>query len=79
MQSNVYAVNSNAAAVQALLLIVAYQQNSQRSVSSWTTHALAVKAALQHGLHSPTVRQRHNKNNAELMQRLWTGIILDDG
>ncbi|KAI1614677.1 fungal-specific transcription factor domain-containing protein [Exophiala viscosa] len=65
--------------VQALLLIVAYQQNSQRSVSSWTTHALAVKAALQHGLHSPSVRQRQSKTNADLMQRLWTGIVFDDG
>jgi hypothetical protein len=70
---------SNPASVQALLLIVAYQQNSQRSVSSWTTHAWAVKAALQHGLQSHSVRQRQSKSNAELMQRLWTGIVFNDG
>ncbi|KIX92185.1 uncharacterized protein Z520_12066 [Fonsecaea multimorphosa CBS 102226] len=65
--------------VQALLLILAYQQNSQRSISSWTTHALAVKAALQHGLHLPTIRKLQTKADAELMQRLWTGIVFNDG
>ncbi|KAK5213143.1 hypothetical protein LTR41_000722 [Exophiala xenobiotica] len=72
-------IESSLEIVQALLLIVAYQQNSQRSVSSWTTHAWAVKAALQHGLHSHSVRQRQSKSNAELMQRLWTGIVFNDG
>ncbi|KAK5307897.1 hypothetical protein LTR99_000869 [Exophiala xenobiotica] len=51
-------IESSLEIVQALLLIVAYQQNSQRSVSSWTTHAWAVKAALQHGLHSHSLHTR---------------------
>ncbi|OQV02391.1 Fungal specific transcription factor domain-containing protein [Cladophialophora immunda] len=65
--------------VQALLLIIAYQQNSQRSISSWTTHALAVKAAIQHGLHSPTTRSGQVQTTGDLMERLWAGIVFNDG
>lgn len=65
--------------VQALLLIMAYQQNGHRSFSSWTTHALALKAALQHGLHSPSARERQPENTAETMERLWTAIVFNDG
>ncbi|KAH7391590.1 hypothetical protein BKA64DRAFT_756773 [Cadophora sp. MPI-SDFR-AT-0126] len=64
--------------VQALLLIITYQQNNQRSVTSWTTHSLAVKAALQQGLHSPTVRNRQNRKTADLTERLWIGIVFND-
>ncbi|KAG4444378.1 hypothetical protein IFR05_000143 [Cadophora sp. M221] len=64
--------------VQALLLIITYQQNNQRSVTSWTTHSLAVKAALQQGLHSPNIRSRQNSKTADLMERLWIGIVFND-
>ncbi|KAF2240182.1 hypothetical protein BU26DRAFT_386877, partial [Trematosphaeria pertusa] len=64
--------------VQALLLLCCFQQNTQRSIASWTYHAVAVKAALQLGLHSPAPYDEHGMQKRELLKRLWFGVIIQD-
>ncbi len=69
--------------MQTLLLIVTFQQASQRSISSWTFHALAVKAAIEVGLHSPQNQHEHgtvvyDRKEAELRARIWKAIIIND-
>lgn len=64
--------------VQALLLICVFQQNHQRSVASWTYHAIAVKAAYQLGLQSPSSYQDLHIPEKEVRKRLWYGIINQD-
>jgi hypothetical protein len=65
-------------AVQALLLLCSFQQNTQRSTASWTYHALAVKTAIQHGLHSPSLYEQHGVQTRELRRRIWFGVINQD-
>ncbi|KAL4795354.1 hypothetical protein BDV19DRAFT_378830 [Aspergillus venezuelensis] len=59
--------------VQTLLLMVEYKQNHQRSISSYTTHALCVKAAFHIGLHSRTRMAGHRSEGKDLRFRLWDG------
>ncbi|OJJ78809.1 fungal specific transcription factor domain-containing protein [Aspergillus glaucus CBS 516.65] len=63
--------------VRSLLLIVLFQQNHQRSVSSYTTHYLSVKAALQIGLCAPCV-DSHTSDERIARKLLWAGIVSND-
>lgn len=62
--------------VQSLVLLSVFQQNHQRSIESWTTHSLAVKAAFQVGLHSPSYYE--NGTESETRKRLWFCLINQD-
>ncbi|KAK5046124.1 hypothetical protein LTR84_008581 [Exophiala bonariae] len=64
--------------VQTCLLVTSYQQNNQRSVTSWTFHALSVKAAFQLGLHSQSSYQSLNAESQQLRKRLWFGVLNQD-
>ncbi|KIW04384.1 uncharacterized protein PV09_04668 [Verruconis gallopava] len=64
--------------IQALLLLCSFQQNTQRSTISWTYHALAVKTAIQQGLHAPSSYEVHGAQMRELRKRLWFGVINQD-
>ncbi|RDW89966.1 fungal specific transcription factor domain-containing protein [Aspergillus mulundensis] len=48
--------------VQTLLLMVEYKQNHRRSISSYTTHALCVKAAFHIGLQSLAAARKPDEN-----------------
>ncbi|KAG9188845.1 benzoate 4-monooxygenase [Alternaria panax] len=64
--------------VQALLLLCSFQQNTQRSLASWTYHAIAVKASFQMGLHAPTLYDEKDVRNCEILRRVWLGVIIQD-
>ncbi|KAM5380818.1 hypothetical protein ACJZ2D_003342 [Fusarium nematophilum] len=64
--------------LQALLLLSIFQQNSQRSTESWTTHSLAVKAAYQLGIHAPLSYEHLTASEKELRSGLWFAIINQD-
>jgi hypothetical protein len=64
--------------VQALLLLCLFQQNTQRSIASWTYHALAVKAAYQLGLHSSTLHNESDAGKRSLLLRVWYGVVNQD-
>ncbi|CAH0021927.1 unnamed protein product [Clonostachys rhizophaga] len=64
--------------VQYLLLTSQYLQGTQRSVQTWTTHGLAVKAALSIGLHSRDVMARFTPIEQEMRKRTWFGCVLLD-
>ncbi|TWU74259.1 hypothetical protein ED733_004618 [Metarhizium rileyi] len=65
-------------ALQALLLLASFQQNSQRAQESITTHFRAVKAAYQLGVHSPSSYSRLGKKDTELRSILWFAVINED-
>lgn len=58
--------------------MVIYQQNHQRSVTSWTIHSLTVKAALQIGLHSPVAIDDVGQEESALSRRLWFAVFNND-
>ena len=64
--------------VQFLLVMGQYLQGTQRSVETWTIHGLAVKAALQLGLHSPRVSGRFSPLAQEYRKRTWYGCVILD-
>ncbi|ETN37045.1 uncharacterized protein HMPREF1541_08034 [Cyphellophora europaea CBS 101466] len=64
--------------IRLLLLICSYQQNHQRSVASWTFHALAVKAAFQSGLHAPSTYEGLDADTHHLRLQLWFGVLNHD-
>ena len=66
------------AKVQLLLLVCAFQQNHQRSVASWTFHALAVKTAFQMGLHAPATYEGLSADRCQLRIQLWLGVLNHD-
>ncbi|KAF9894707.1 hypothetical protein FE257_006597 [Aspergillus nanangensis] len=63
---------------QALLLMSIYEQNHQRSILSYTTHAMCVKASMQIGLHSTSVRESYGHELGRLRQRIWAGVSNND-
>ncbi|QLI71564.1 uncharacterized protein G6M90_00g084160 [Metarhizium brunneum] len=65
-------------ALQALLLLANFQQNSQRAQESITTHFRAVKAAYQLGVHSPSSYSRFGNKDNELRSLLWFAVINED-
>lgn len=64
--------------IQSLLLLASFQQNNQRSVASWTSHALAVKAAYQLGIHVPSSYAERPEQEREMKRKLWSAVINHD-
>ncbi|KAH6667419.1 fungal-specific transcription factor domain-containing protein [Halenospora varia] len=64
--------------VQFLLLMGQYLQGTQRSVETWTIHGLAVKAALQLGLHSSKASKHLSPLIQEYRKRTWYGCVVLD-
>lgn len=52
-----------------MLLMSQYLQGSQRSVQTWAIHGIAVKAALELGLHSELAIQRFDPLEREMRIR----------
>ncbi|KAH7405627.1 fungal-specific transcription factor domain-containing protein [Phaeosphaeria sp. MPI-PUGE-AT-0046c] len=64
--------------VQTLLLLCLFQQNTRRSIASWTYHALAVKAAFQLGLHSPDFYIGIRSRAHVIPEQVWFGVVSQD-
>ncbi|KAL4940553.1 fungal-specific transcription factor domain-containing protein [Aspergillus oleicola] len=64
--------------VQYLLLASQYMQETQSSMQAWSTHGLAVKAALHLGLHSSEASKRYSPVEREIRKRTWFGCIVLD-
>ncbi|KIW16954.1 hypothetical protein PV08_04145 [Exophiala spinifera] len=64
--------------VQCLLLMAQYQQGTQRSDQAWNLHGLAVRAALQLGLHSRAASAGCSLLEAELRKRVWLACMVLD-
>ncbi|CAI7629374.1 unnamed protein product [Penicillium pancosmium] len=64
--------------VQFLLLMGQYLQGTQKSVQAWTVHGLAVKAALQLGLHSRNASKSFSTLEQEMRKRTWYGCVVLD-
>ncbi|KAL4880360.1 fungal-specific transcription factor domain-containing protein [Aspergillus karnatakaensis] len=64
--------------VQYLLLVSQYKQGTRSSIEAWTTHGLAVKVALQLGLHSAESSKRFPAVEREIRKRTWFGCIVLD-
>jgi Fungal specific transcription factor domain/Fungal Zn(2)-Cys(6) binuclear cluster domain len=70
---------TNLEIVQFLLLVGQYLQGTRQSLETWTVHGLAVKAALQLGLHSDDEAiKRFPPLEREIRKRTWYGCILLD-
>ncbi|KAL2353853.1 fungal-specific transcription factor domain-containing protein, partial [Cryomyces antarcticus] len=64
--------------VQYLLLMGQYLQGTQKSVQTWATHGLAVKAAYSLGLHSSDANTRYSPIVQETRRRTWYGCVVLD-
>ncbi|KAJ5787283.1 hypothetical protein N7457_002273 [Penicillium paradoxum] len=64
--------------VQYLLLMGQYLQGTQKSIQAWTVHGLAVKAALQLGLHSRHASKSFSTIDQEMRKRTWYGCVVLD-
>ncbi|CAL5873913.1 uncharacterized protein PFLUO_LOCUS8197 [Penicillium psychrofluorescens] len=64
--------------VQFLLLMGQYLQGTQKSIQAWTVHGLAVKGALQLGLHSRNALKSFTNLEQETRKRTWYGCVLLD-
>ncbi|KAI3012293.1 transcriptional regulator family: Fungal Specific TF [Aspergillus niger] len=64
--------------VQYLLVMGQYLQGTQKSVQAWTIHGLAVKAALQLGLHSKGASRAFTPLEQEVRKRTWFGCVVLD-
>jgi len=64
--------------VQLLLLMSHYLQSTRRPVQCWTTHGLAIRVAIQLGLHSTQALHRFPPLQRELRKRAWYGLVLLD-
>lgn len=69
---------ANEAVVQFLLLTCQYLQGTPMSVQTWTTHGLAVKAALSIGLHSRNASRKFSPLEQEMRKRTWYGCVVLD-
>lgn len=64
--------------VQLLCLINSYLQGSPHSSQAWTFHALAVKAAMQLGLHSAEASTQLPLLECEMRRRTWYWCVIND-
>lgn len=64
--------------LKALLLVANFQQNNKRAVASWTYNGIAVKAAYQLGLHSPSSYADRPAQECELRRMLWHAVVIQD-
>ncbi|KAJ5811041.1 Transcription factor [Penicillium robsamsonii] len=69
---------STLAVFQYLLLMGQYLQGTQKSIQAWTVHGLAVKAALQLGLHSRHASKVFSPIEQEMRKRTWYGCVVLD-
>lgn len=69
---------SNARTVQCLLLMAQYRQGTQRSDQAWNLHGIAVRAAIQLGLHSQSASAGLSVIEAEIRKRTWFGCMILD-
>ncbi|KAK9451824.1 C6 transcription factor [Limtongia smithiae] len=70
--------NPNLEAIQVLLLLGSFQQNSQRAMASLVTHSLAVKTAYQLGLQCPSMYEGLDIADRQLRAKLWFGVVIQD-
>ncbi|KAI5456893.1 hypothetical protein BGZ63DRAFT_494952 [Mariannaea sp. PMI_226] len=66
----------NLETVQALLLLGSYQQNTQRAMTSLSSHSLAVKVSYQLGLHSPSSYEHLAAEEKELRAIIWFAVTI---
>ncbi|CRG91267.1 hypothetical protein PISL3812_08315 [Talaromyces islandicus] len=64
--------------VQYLLILGQYLQGTQKSTQAWTTHSLAISAAYQLGIHSPSANLKYSPLEHEIRKRTWYGCVLLD-
>lgn len=55
-----------------------YLQGTERSIETWNLHGLAVKAAYQLGLHSPSSLKQYSPREREMRTRTWFACIMLD-
>ncbi|RFU24957.1 hypothetical protein B7463_g11376, partial [Scytalidium lignicola] len=76
--SGILGEDSDMKVVQLLLLEGQYLQSTQRSVQTWTTHGLAVRAAFQLGLHSSDLAKVFSPLEQEIRKKTWYGCVILD-
>ncbi|VUC25453.1 unnamed protein product [Clonostachys rosea] len=64
--------------VRACLLLVSFQQNTRRAISSWSPHGLAVKMAYELGIHAPFTYKGLSSQDKNARLSLWLGVITQD-
>lgn len=64
--------------VQALLLLASFQQNTQRSMESWTPHYRAVRVSYQLGIHAPASYEYLGTHDRMIRSRLWLAVVNQD-
>ncbi|KEF60444.1 uncharacterized protein A1O9_02005 [Exophiala aquamarina CBS 119918] len=64
--------------VQCLLLMGQYLQGTQKSIEAWVVHGLAMKAAMQLGLHSSEACKGLPSLEREIRKRTWFGCVIHD-
>ncbi|KND92065.1 Oleate activated transcription factor 3 [Tolypocladium ophioglossoides CBS 100239] len=64
--------------LQALLLLASFQQNTQRSMESWTPHYLAVRLSYQLGIQAPASYEYLDIQDKEIRSRLWFAVVNQD-
>ncbi|KAK5052048.1 hypothetical protein LTR84_002852 [Exophiala bonariae] len=64
--------------VQYLLLMGQYLQGTQKSIEAWVVHGLAVKAAIQLGIHSSEASKHLTPLEREVRKRTWFGCVIHD-
>lgn len=55
-----------------------FRQGTQRSDQAWSLHGLAVRAALQLGLHSKAATAGYSVLEAEMRKRVWFACVIID-
>jgi len=55
-----------------------YLQGTQKSIEAWVVHGLAVKAAMQLGLHSSEACKGLSSLEREIRKRTWFGCVIHD-
>ncbi|EQL00796.1 Transcription factor, fungi [Ophiocordyceps sinensis CO18] len=65
-------------ALQALLLLASFQQNTQRSMESWAPHYRAVRVSYQLGIHAPASYDHLAVEEKEIRSRLWFAVVNQD-
>ncbi|KAK1783149.1 fungal-specific transcription factor domain-containing protein [Copromyces sp. CBS 386.78] len=71
-------ISSSLETVQLLCLMIEYLHGSSQSAQLWTLHSLAVKAALQIGLHSADASRHLTLLEREMRKRTWFLIVMND-
>ena len=63
---------------QLLAVLVSYLQGTQHSSKAWTFHGLAVKTALELGLHDEDSARNASVKEKEMRKRAWCWIVIHD-